>query len=94
MTEGAQPLITQPLTMQPADTRPLGRPEAFPFLGRSRELAALRQVLHNARSGAGKAAVMRGEAGIGKTRLLGEILVHASEEGFPRPIAGGGAQAV
>ncbi|HZA17660.1 MAG TPA: ATP-binding protein [Pseudonocardiaceae bacterium] len=42
----------------------------------------LRQVLRDARSGAGKAAVMRGEAGIGKTRLLGETLTHAGEEGF------------
>ena len=32
-------------------------------------MAALRQVLRDARSGAGKAAVMRGDAGIGKTRL-------------------------
>ena len=39
-------------------------------------------MLRDARSGAGKAAVMRGEAGIGKTRLLGETLTHAGEEGF------------
>ncbi len=39
-------------------------------------------MLHSARPGAGKAAVVRGEAGIGKTRLLTEILAHAQKEGF------------
>lgn len=39
-------------------------------------------MLRNARRRAGKAAVIRGEAGIGKTRLLGEILAHAEKEGF------------
>ncbi len=82
MTEGAQPFITQPLITQPADTRPLGRPEPFPFLGRSRELAALRRALRDARQKCGRAAIVRGEAGIGKTRLLAEIVAHAEEEGF------------
>lgn len=77
-----QPLVTQPLVTQPADTRPLGGPDPFPFLGRSRESAALRRVLHDARRRAGAAAIVRGEAGIGKTRLLGEALAHAEEEGF------------
>ncbi|MDQ4092914.1 MAG: ATP-binding protein [Actinomycetota bacterium] len=87
MAEGAQPfstqpLITPPLITPPSDSRLLGRPEAFPFLGRSLELAALRRVLRDVRRGAGKAAVLRGEAGIGKTRLLAEILAHAEEDGF------------
>ncbi|MDQ5856263.1 MAG: ATP-binding protein [Actinomycetota bacterium] len=50
---------------------------ALPFLARTMELAALRRVLRDARRGAGTAAVVRGEAGIGKTRLLAEILAHA-----------------
>ncbi len=56
--------------------------DAFPFLGRSGELAALRWLLHDARQGAGQAAIVQGEAGIGKTRLLTEIIVHAAGEGF------------
>jgi DNA-binding CsgD family transcriptional regulator len=52
------------------------------FLGRSQELAALRRLLHNASQGAGEAAVVQGEAGIGKTRLLAEIAAAATEEGF------------
>jgi DNA-binding CsgD family transcriptional regulator len=79
VTDGAQPPITQPLGSQQAESQ---RPEIFPFLGRSRELAALRRVLRDARQKGGKAAVVRGEAGIGKTRLLAEILAHAEEEGF------------
>ncbi|MGH3786717.1 MAG: helix-turn-helix transcriptional regulator [Pseudonocardiaceae bacterium] len=56
--------------------------EAFPFLGRSGELATLRRLIHDARQGTGQAAIMHGEAGIGKTRLLTEIIAHAAGEGF------------
>lgn len=45
-------------------------------------MAALRQVLRDTRHKGGKAAVVRGEAGIGKTRLLAKILDHADEQGF------------
>ncbi|MGH3946138.1 MAG: ATP-binding protein [Pseudonocardiaceae bacterium] len=74
MTEGAPPRVTPPFITQP--------PEPFPFLGRSRELTALRRLLRGARHRGGKAAVVRGEAGIGKSRLLAEILAHAEAEGF------------
>ncbi|MGH4001936.1 MAG: ATP-binding protein, partial [Pseudonocardiaceae bacterium] len=77
MTDGAQPLSTQP-----ADTGRRSRPESFPFFGRSRELATLRRMLRDAHRGSGQVAVVRGEAGIGKTRLLAEILAHAEELGF------------
>ncbi|MCA1835994.1 MAG: ATP-binding protein, partial [Actinobacteria bacterium] len=54
----------------------------LPFLGRTEELAALRRLLHSTSHGAGEAAVVQGEAGIGKTRLLVEITTQAAEEGF------------
>jgi hypothetical protein len=54
----------------------------LPFLGRSQELAALRRLLHSARQGCGAAAVVQGEGGIGKTRLLAEITTDATEDGF------------
>jgi DNA-binding CsgD family transcriptional regulator len=54
----------------------------LPFLGRSPELAALRRLLDEARQGAGQAAVVQGEAGIGKTRLLAEITAQATAEDF------------
>ncbi|MGQ0775916.1 MAG: helix-turn-helix transcriptional regulator [Pseudonocardiales bacterium] len=79
MTDGTQPLRTPLLSTGPADIR---RPEPFPFLGRSRELATLRRILRDACGGAGKAAIVRGEAGIGKTRLLAELVAHAENDGF------------
>ncbi|MBV8992325.1 MAG: AAA family ATPase [Pseudonocardiales bacterium] len=54
----------------------------LPFLGRTGELAVLRRLLHNTSHGAGEAAVVQGEAGIGKTRLVAEITTQAAEEGF------------
>ncbi|HYZ37694.1 MAG TPA: BREX system ATP-binding domain-containing protein, partial [Pseudonocardiaceae bacterium] len=54
----------------------------LPFVGRSPELAALRQLLNRASQGAGEAAIVQGEAGIGKTRLLAEIAAAATKEGF------------
>jgi DNA-binding CsgD family transcriptional regulator/tetratricopeptide (TPR) repeat protein len=55
---------------------------SLPFLGRSRELAALRVLVEHAGHGVGQAAVLQGEAGIGKTRLLAEIATHAAQKGF------------
>jgi predicted ATPase len=45
-------------------------------------LAALRVLLGDAGHGLGQAAVLQGEAGIGKTRLLAEIATHATQKGF------------
>lgn len=42
----------------------------------------LRRLLHDTGEGAGRAAVMQGEAGIGKTRQLTEIMTHAAGRGF------------
>ncbi|HKW92497.1 MAG TPA: AAA family ATPase [Methylomirabilota bacterium] len=44
-----------------------------PLIGREPELDRLRQVLRAAGQGRGHVAVISGEAGIGKTRLLGEL---------------------
>lgn len=54
----------------------------LPFLGRSEQLAVLQRLLRNTSQGAGEAAVVQGEAGIGKTRLLAEITAQAAAEGF------------
>ena len=54
-----------------------GAPAAMPgllaLLGRERELAELEATWEAVRAGAGAAAVIRGEAGIGKTRLASEL---------------------
>lgn len=47
------------------------------FVGRDAEVAALQQLVQHARGGRGGLAVVEGDAGIGKSRLLAEILVSA-----------------
>ncbi len=51
-------------------------------VGRERERAELRRILGEARAGHGALVTLRGEAGIGKTRLAGELLAGAAAEGF------------
>ncbi len=66
----------------PADReRTLLMPGLLPLLGRDRELAELERTWRSVAAGAGAAAVIRGEAGIGKTRLATELRVRASAAG-------------
>ncbi len=51
------------------------------FVGRARELAELGALLEDALAGLGRLAVIRGEAGIGKTRLASELAARAEEAG-------------
>ncbi len=55
--------------------RAAGSPEAAlaPLVGRSAEVATLREVLADLRSGRGRIVAIVGEAGIGKKRLLSEL---------------------
>jgi class 3 adenylate cyclase/tetratricopeptide (TPR) repeat protein len=74
---------------------PIGRPkhaaaEEHPLRGRDDELAMLHAAMNDARAGRVRAVMLRGEAGIGKTRLLDEVLTgcadfrlsHATSETF------------
>jgi tetratricopeptide (TPR) repeat protein len=54
------------------------RPEE-PFVGRSAELARLEELLEQALLGAGSIALITGEAGIGKTALVGQFLRRARQ---------------
>src|SRR6516225_9599273 len=54
-----------------------GGPPAPRLLGRHAECAALDELLANVRAGPSRALVLRGEAGVGKSALLG-YLVHAA----------------
>ena len=59
------------------------RPHSRPLVGRRLELEQLRAVLASCRdSGRGRAVYIRGEAGIGKTRLLEEFLFTARQQDF------------
>jgi hypothetical protein len=48
------------------------------LLGRSSECAALEDLLASVRAGPSRALVLRGEAGVGKSALLGYLVEHAS----------------
>jgi DNA-binding SARP family transcriptional activator len=69
--------------------RPAAAPEArpgaasriLPFVGRQRELAALRAAWTRAAHGAGSYVLVAGEAGVGKTRLAAELARTAQSEG-------------
>ena len=54
---------------------------AMPFAGRENEIDALRDAWRQAAGGRGRVAMVSGEAGIGKTRLLREFATVAEREG-------------
>jgi DNA-binding SARP family transcriptional activator len=78
-------LIEQLRAQTPAAPADGGRslliPGLLPLLGRDRELGELERAWHAVTAGSGAAAVIRGEAGIGKTRLAIELRSRASAAG-------------
>ncbi len=64
---------------RPSDAAP---PSVKPFVGRTRELAALTAALDAARHGRGTLVLVAGEPGIGKTRLAEEACRSASSQGM------------
>jgi DNA-binding SARP family transcriptional activator len=74
--------IRRHAALEPHEAEPGASPErALPFGGRVAELDALRRVWRGAARGKGGAAVVCGEAGIGKTRLVREFSTIAEREG-------------
>jgi DNA-binding CsgD family transcriptional regulator/tetratricopeptide (TPR) repeat protein len=64
-------------------TIPLDKPITCPILiGRTRELAALASHIDSTRQGLGRAALIRGESGIGKSRLASQVKSTALVHGF------------
>src|SRR5262245_33221683 len=53
-----------------------------PFVGRTDELALLKRSMNESASGRGRIVFIEGEAGIGKTRLVEEVLAGAEQRGF------------
>lgn len=49
------------------------------FVGRARELAVLGDALDGARAGTASTVLVGGEAGVGKTRLVGELAERADD---------------
>ena len=68
-----------------ADRAPAPMPGLLPLVGRDRELGELQRAWQAVAGGAGAAAVIRGEAGIGKTRLATELRLRAHVPPVPRP---------
>ncbi len=59
---------------------PLRLTPSFPFVGRSRELATLRELLPGAASEAGRVVLLAGEPGSGKSRLVRELAQEAAAD--------------
>src|SRR5260370_10299878 len=62
---------------------PLDTPILCPVLiGRVHDLTTLRLLADRAKSGQGQVALLSGEAGIGKSRLVAEVKTYASSHDF------------
>ena len=62
--------------------RVVGRVSSPLFVGRRDELAALEAALARSREGVGSVVLVAGEAGMGKSRLISEVAVHADRHGM------------
>jgi len=60
---------------------PLRLIPSFPFVGRARELATLRELLPRGDDDGTRVALIGGEAGAGKSRLVRELAHEAASEG-------------
>ena len=64
---------------------PLSQSILCPILiGRDAQVAALTLLLEQARSRQGQIVLINGEAGIGKSRLVADLLASARDSGVPR----------
>ena len=69
--------------MQPSSTRHSSLQRTFSLIGREREQALLRHVLHEMLDGHGSLVLVSGEAGIGKTTLVEWLAREAEAAGLP-----------
>jgi predicted ATPase/DNA-binding SARP family transcriptional activator len=71
------PAVTQPRATQPPAEAPERPPQprpGIPLVGRHAELAALQTAAQEAEAGRGRLVVLQGEVGIGKSRLVEELV--------------------
>ena len=72
-----------PEAAQPVGAPLLAQPDRMPLVGRRQELAELLRQLEAAAAGTGGLAIVYGEAGVGKSRLLRELAANAEWRGMP-----------
>ncbi len=72
----------------PPEVRPVEISGQLPLVGRERELGELERAWSAAAGGRGTAAVLRGEAGIGKTRLASELCSRVAASGGRTSVSG------
>ncbi len=72
---------TQPSPSPPPDAPPHAAPVGQPLVGRDVENGRLRALLHEVTSGATRFALLEGDPGIGKTRMLEELAAQAAARG-------------
>ena len=66
--------VSEQQGVKPAEIRPVAHGDSMTFIGRSRELDLLRKCQQQARRGMGSLVFIHGPAGVGKTRLVHEVL--------------------
>lgn len=83
-----RPLIPSPLVRPQSsdDTGGVRQPRCPVVIGRRAELGALRDALDRGLRGDGGCVVLRGEPGVGKSRLVREVVGWAAELGVPAAI--------
>ncbi len=70
------------------ETRTEATARLTPLVGRSEELAQLKESWHLAEQGRGQVVCIRGEAGLGKSRLLAELREHLRRQAGPATAPG------
>ncbi len=79
-SHGQRPIPSSAPRLRDVDViNDLGRP---PFVGRQEELSTLKSFINQVAAGAGCAAIVSGEAGIGKSTLIEELVLEAELRGF------------
>lgn len=71
----------------PAGPLALTDPGRLPFVGRGTQFGQLLGLIANLGTGNGHVALIEGEAGIGKSRLISEVTQHAQAVGIPALVA-------
>ena len=82
--KGKRALVEGQLVGEPRAVGPRSDAGGVPLAGRERELRTLRDAVAAGRAGRGRIVELRGEPGIGKSRLVAEVAADAARDGMSR----------